>query len=138
MTPEEEAVLRQQLAAAQAAQVQADQALQVQAAAHAQQLAEKEAQVLRVENARLQAVADRLHAERSAAPAALPFNSPVSAKDEFREVCELTAEAEDPEALRLWQKFERQILNFIGDLTENNVSKLEQVYRAKHGSVAPG
>ena len=76
MTPEEEAALRQQLANAQAAQAQADQALQVQAAAHATRLAEKEAHVLRAENARLQAIADKLQAERATAPTALPFASP--------------------------------------------------------------
>ena len=49
----------------------------------------------------------------------------------------MNAEPEGDSGLRLWQKFERQVINFLGDLTDSNVSKLEAVFQAKHAVHAP-
>ena len=64
MTPEEEAILRQQLAEATAAKTASELQLQVQKAESDRVLAEKEADLLRSENARLQAMSDKMAAER--------------------------------------------------------------------------
>ena len=68
MTPEEEELLRQQLADATAARAAADLQLQVQRAESDKVLAEKEAELLRSENARLQAMSDKMAAERMHLP----------------------------------------------------------------------
>ena len=146
------------LVAAEAEKLAAQQTLAASQAAAAtelaqarQLLAEAKAKQLQAENERLQAQADKFAAERVAAQAnADPTrvlmqqmlhmqqfgNSPAPTRDEFREVHSLDLNMEQPGSLAQFQLLERDVMNFISDLTDRNIERLDAVF-AQKTSIAP-